>query len=426
MELRSAYIVEARRTPIAKSDGLLKNIDPIYLGSGLISKILSELGMSGLEVDEVIIGNVANSPQFSNISRIMAEVSSLPSSISAYTVNKNCASGIEAISNASILIASGRADLVLAGGVESMSLLASTYIYKDERKLKNDSLLINKFIMKIFNKRYKDVSSLNLTLKDYKTGLYMGETAEILSKLGVISRSEQDEFSVSSHYKALRAHKNNLLCDEVVPIIYGDNLNQILSSDTMPRIDCTVDKLKKLKPIFSTRNGTITSGNSCSIADGASMAMIASDIAIKKYSLKAMARIVDFCSIGISSEYMGVGPAIAISKLLKKNNLNISDIDLFEINEAFAAQVLAVVKCFEDSKFGSIFSNDIMNAKFDNDKLNVNGGSIALGHPVGMSGNRIVITLAYELRRRGARYGVASLCVGGGQGVACLIENVSI
>jgi acetyl-CoA C-acetyltransferase/acetyl-CoA acyltransferase len=261
-------------------------------------------------------------------------------------------------------------------------------------------------------------------LTDPFCGLNMGQTAELLAREYGISRAEQDEFANRSHHLAIAATKEGKFNDEIVPIIVGDKLNKLLAEDVGPREDSSAEGLGKMRPYFDRKSGTVTVGNSCPITDGGSMMLLASEEMVKEHNLEPMARIVDYHFHGLEPERMGMGPLLAMDGILKRTGMTLEDMDLVEINEAFAAQVLAVQKGLADEKIAKKFDIDKAWGAVPMEKLNVNGGAIALGHPVGSTGSRLLVTLAHEMKRRNVKRGLASLCIGGGQGGACIIETL--
>jgi acetyl-CoA C-acetyltransferase/acetyl-CoA acyltransferase len=260
-------------------------------------------------------------------------------------------------------------------------------------------------------------------LTDPFCGMNMGNTAEVLAREFGITREQQDEFANESHHKAVTATKEGKFEDEILPLVYGPKRDKLLREDVGPRSDSTVEGLAKMRPYFEKKSGSVTVGNSCPITDGGSALLVVSEEALKKYNLEPMARIVDYHFHGLEPERMGMGPLLASHGVLDRTKMKLQEMDLIEINEAFAAQILAVKQGFKDEKIASRFGVKAL-GEIDPDKFNVNGGGVALGHPVGSTGSRIVITLMHELKRRKAKYGLASLCIGGGQGGACVIENL--
>lgn len=430
MSQKEVFLVEGKRTPQVKAGLELKEVSAPFLGAYLIRKIQDNVGLPDDIIDEVIIGNTGTPAKYPNVGRVIALEAGLHKKTSGYTVHRNCASGLEAMSQAFTKIALGRSDLIYAGGVESMSQMP--LIYSKEMT----ELFMNMMKAKSVTEKISAISSfrppflspivaIEQGLTDPFCGLNMGQTAELLSREFGITRLQQDDFANSSHHKAITAQNEGKFDDEIVPIIYGKNFEKILSKDVGPRDNSSVEGLGKMKPYFDRKSGTVTVGNSCPITDGGSVFLLASKEAVEKYNLKPMARMVDFHFHGLEPQRMGMGPLLAMDGLFKRTGMSVKDLDLLEINEAFAAQILAVRMAMKDKKYAERFGVDVM-GDIEDEKFNVNGGAIALGHPVGSTGSRLVVTLAHELKKRKAKYGVASLCIGGGQGGACLIENLSL
>lgn len=411
------YIVEGRRTPFCKMGTLLSRELPSSLGSCASKAAISSAGVSLEEIDEVIFGCVGQPASEMNIARIIGSRIGLPEETPALTVHRNCASGLEAITYAATKAKAEEGDTFLVGGTESMSqmpLLFSSGASEKFFSLFGARSLTEK--IKAFSKfRVKDMIpqvSLRMGLSDPISGINMGQTAEILARELEITRGEQDAFAFLSHEKA-SANKSKI-SEEICPV-YTSNEDCIRSpngrfvdSDNGVRLDTTISKLNGLKPIFEKRGGTVTAGNSSQVTDGSVALILMTEKALNKTGCSPIAKIKNYTHVGCSPKRMGLGPFFA----LKKMGANLKDVDLIEINEAFAVQTLACKKLIDENI-----------SEIPEDKINVNGGAIALGHPVGASGARIVLTLAKELQRRGAKRGIATLCVGGGQGSAIEIET---
>jgi acetyl-CoA C-acetyltransferase/acetyl-CoA acyltransferase len=426
---QEVYLVDAKRSPQVRAGLDLKDIAAPYLGHYLIRQLVSEHQIPADHVDEVIIGNTGTPAKYPNVGRVLALEAGLDKKTSAYTVHRNCASGMEALSQAYDKIKVGRSHLVFAGGVESMSQMPLLF----NEKMTNFFIKLMKARkpadrLKIFTEfrlpYLSPVIAIEQGLTDPFCGLNMGQTAELLARELGISREEQDEFANHSHHKANKSIAEGLFDDEVVPIIYGKELNKLLTKDLGPRPDSSMEKLAKLRPYFEKNTGTVTVGNSCPITDGGSVCLLASEQALKEHNLEPMAKIVDYHFHGLEPERMGMGPLLASNGLLKRTGVKVDDLDLIEINEAFAAQTIAVLKAFKESKISKKWGIDEAPGEIDPVKLNVNGGAIALGHPVGSTGSRLVTTLAHQLKREKKKFGLATLCIGGGQGGAMLIENL--
>jgi acetyl-CoA C-acetyltransferase len=394
-EVEAIYIAGAVRSPIGKFGGSLKELTVAEISAPIVQEALRRANIAPTEVNELIFGNARQAGGGPNVARQIAYRSGLPVTVPAYTVNQACASGLKSIILAYQEIALGQADVIVAGGGESMSRLP--YYLDGARwgmRLGHGELV---------DGMYRDGFNCPLS------GMVMGETAEKLAQELQISRREQDEFALMSQNRAAAAISAGIFKPEIHPVVIKDRKGKEIefAHDEHARSSTVIGDLEKLPPVFS-KTGTVTAGNSSGITDGAAAVVVLSESALKRAGVEPQARIVDYTIVGVEPSIMGIGPVPAVEKLLKKNQLNIEQIDLVELNEAFAAQVLA---CLRD-------------LHFDRDRLNVNGGSIAIGHPIGCTGTRIVVTLVHELARRKARYGLATLCVSGGMGVALLIERV--
>lgn len=421
-------IVGGKRTPFAKAFSALADEPADALGRLALQGALENGGFVPADVDEVVFGNVAGPPEASNIGRVIALRAGVPWDRPAHTVNRNCASGMEALISAWQIISEGRANVVVAGGTESMSnvpLLWDSrmrdWLLKFARAsgLRKASLL-----SRLRPGFFKPIPGLELGLTDPTCGLNMGQTAEVLAKEFAVTREEQDAFALASHQRATAAWGRCFYKGEVVPVPADHGRKQPIEKDFGPRENQSMEALAKLKPIFDRRNGTVTAGNSCPLTDGAVALVAMSPGQARSRELEPLGYIRDYAIAGCDPSRMGLGPVFATHKLLTKTGLALSDFDLFEINEAFAAQVLSCVKAFASSQFAerSLGTSHAL-GEIDLARLNVNGGAIALGHPVGASGTRLILTLLRALRERKLRRGLASLCVGGGQGVAVWLET---
>jgi acetyl-CoA C-acetyltransferase len=430
--MKAVYLVDGKRTPQVKAGAELKDIAAPFLGHYLIRHLVDKYALPLDQVDEVIIGNTGTPAKYPNLGRVIALEAGLHKKTSGYTVHRNCASGMEAMSEAFDKIALGRSHLVFAGGVESMSqmpLIYSKQMTEFFAKLINPktSSLQKLQILSTFRPNFlAPIIALEQGLTDPFCGRNMGQTAETLARELGISRIEQDEFANLSHNKAAEATKEGKFREEILPIMAGEKLDRMIADDIGFRTNSTVEGLGKLKPYFEPETGTVTVGNACQITDGGSMWLLASEEAVKKHNLEPMARMVDYHFHGLEPERMGLGPVLASHGVLKRTGLKLSQIDLVELNEAFAAQVLACLKVMRDKSLSSKWGIDETIGELSLDKLNVNGGGIALGHPVGSTGARLVVSLAHELKRRKQKYGLATLCIGGGQGGAVIIENLKV
>ncbi|MDR3333095.1 MAG: thiolase family protein [Synergistaceae bacterium] len=396
--MREVVVVEAVRTAVGKLGGALKDVQAEELASIVINGLVDKTGIDTSTVDEVIFGQVRQSSEASNLARIAALRSGIPEEVPAYTVMRQCASGLQAVNNGCQAILSGDAEVIIAGGTESMSN-AVFYLRNARYGLgTGNSVLVDSLTEGQVRSQPQDI---------YGT-FNMGITAENVAERCGISREAQDLFSHGSQKKADDAIKNGRFDDEIVPVIIPQKKGEavIFKQDEFPRLT-TIEKLASLKPAFK-ENGSVTAGNSSGRNDGATALLLMSSDKAYSLGLKPLAIIKGAVAAGVSPKVMGLGPVFAVEKLLKKLDLKLDDIDLIELNEAFAAQSLGCIQML----------------KLDQSKINVNGGAIALGHPVGSSGARILVTLIHELRRRKQKYGLATLCVAGGMGVADLVEAV--
>lgn len=427
--MKAVYLVEGKRIPQVKSGMDIKDVPAPFLATGIVRYLMDKHGIPADQVDEVVFGNTGTPAKYPNIGRVIALEAGLHKKTNAYSVHRNCASGMEALSQAYVKIASGRCDVMIAGGVESMSQMPLIYnkdmtdlfINLMKAKTTKDKLKA----MAQFRPHYlSPVVAIEVGLTDPFCGLNMGQTAEILARELKITRQDQDEFALRSHQKAIEAINSQKMAEEIVPLIFGNKLDKLLDKDVGPRENLSMESLAKLKPYFEKETGTVTVGNACPITDGASAFLLASEEAVKKYNLKPVARLVDFHFHGLEPERMGLGPVMAIHGVLKRTGMKLDQIDLFELNEAFAAQVIGCIKVMKDKNLSSRWGIEEVIGEIPMEKLNVNGGAIALGHPVGSTGSRLAVTLTHELKRRKAKYGLASLCIGGGQGGAIIVENL--
>jgi acetyl-CoA acetyltransferase family protein len=418
-------IIDGLRSPVAKAYGKLKDVDADILGAIIAKELILRVGIDYKDYDEVIIGNVAQPANASNMARVLAIRAGFPISTPAYTVHRNCASGMQSISSAISKIYAKEGELYLVGGVESMSnipMLLSKNLRELLQKLSQTKGFLNKLkVISSLKANYlKPEIGLVLGLTDPISGKIMGITAENLANDFEISRQEQDMFALNSHLKAEEATKKGIFREEIHPILYKDDIS-ILDDDGI-RYSQNMKALSKLRPFFDRVNGTVTAANSSQISDGATMLSICSESHAKKLGIKPLGFIKDYTYVGLEPSRMGLGPVFATNKLLSNSTISLKDIELIELNEAFAAQVIANVRAFNSKEFAKKHLNGNILGEVNEDILNVNGGAIALGHPVGMSGTRIVLHTLKELRRRKQQLGLATLCVGGGQGAAFLLE----
>jgi acetyl-CoA C-acetyltransferase len=427
---RPVYLIDGLRTPFLKARGRQGPFKAIDLLVGCGKPLLLRQPFDNDAFDEVIIGCVMPGPNEANIARIATLRLNAGTDTPAWTVQRNCASGMQALDSAAQRIRHGYSDLVLAGGVESMSqspLLLNDKMVNWFADMNQSRTLRDKIrtISTIRPAYLKPVIGLLCGLTDPVVKLSMGQTAEILAKQFSITRNEMDAFSVQSHKRVLHAQEAGYFDHEVTPMF--DTSGKYYDLDDGVRPDSSPEKLAKLKPYFDTKYGMVTPGNSSQITDGASLLVLASDDAVKKYNLSPRAEIVDCAWSALDPAAMGLGPAHSITHLLRQTRLTKDAVDFWEINEAFAAQVLACLRALEDEDYcHSELGLKKAFGEIDPERLNIDGGAISLGHPVGASGARIVLHLLNVLERKEANIGVASLCIGGGQGGAMLIRrNVS-
>ena len=420
------WVLSGVRTPFAKAGSVFKRTPSYELGRIAASEVIARSELDPGRIDEVVFGHCAMPAEAANSSRIVALRAGVPERVPAVTVHRNCASGMEAVANACHRIGSGDAKLVLAGGMESMSQipLQYTFEYADflEGLMRAKSPLAKLGAMMRFKPRMLTPRiAIAEGLTDLVCGLNMGQTAEVLSREFRITRERQDAFALQSHQRAVAGREK--LREEIVPVYPGPGYEPV-RDDVGPRDAQTLEALAKLKPYFDRRNGTVTVGNSCQITDGAAAMLIGDDETAQGWPTPPLGRIRSFAFAGLAPGRMGLGPVFAMAKALAKAELTLTEIELFEINEAFAAQVLACVEAAKSEKFcKDELGLDRALGEIPEERLNVNGGAIALGHPVGSSGARLIIATLNEMRRRGARLGLASLCVGGGQGAAFVLER---
>jgi acetyl-CoA C-acetyltransferase len=426
---REVFIVDGCRTPFLKAGAKPNPLAAADLGVAAAEPLLARQPFAATEIGEVIIGCVGPSAAEANIGRIIGLRVGCGDNVPGWSVQRNCASGLQAIDCGFIDIADGRHDLVLAGGTEAMSR-AGMFFNEDFLNWMGDFSTAKTFKAKLLAAlRFRPwflvpVVTLLRALNDPVVNLSMGQTAEKLAYQFNISRTEMDQFSVQSHQRTAAATEQKHFAAEMVPLF--DWQGKFIESDNGVRADSTVEKLATLKPVFDKPFGLVTAGNSSQISDGAAVVVLASQAAVDKYKLQPLARIIDVAWSALDPSIMGLGPAFAIAKLLHKNKLSLDAIDYFEINEAFAGQVIACIKALEDPKYcAENFGVQQPIGTIRQDRLNVDGGAVAIGHPVGATGARLTLHLAQTLRRNNAKLGIATMCIGGGQGGAILIENIA-
>src|SRR5688572_15266247 len=401
MPQSDVVVVSAARTPIGRYGGAFRDVHPAELGAVAARASLERAGISADQVDEVIIGHARQAGSGPNPARQVVRRSGLPDAVPAHTINKACASGMEAVAGAARAIAAGEADIVLAGGIESMSRMPHLVDPEDARwghRMGNFTLV---------DAMYRDGFTCSLS------GLIMEEAVDVLARQYGVSRQDSEEFAVQSQRKAGAAIAANKFTDEIAPVTVAGpkGVKTLVAADEHPRPDTTVETLRKLPPVFTNvegQPGSITAGTSSGITDGGAALVVMSAARAASLGVKPLARITGWASAGVDPRLMGIGPVPAMRKLFARTGLKLDDFDLVELNEAFAAQVLAVLRD-EPLPLG---------------RLNVNGGAIALGHPIGCTGARIIVTLLHEMQKRDARRGLATLCVSGGMGMAMAFERI--
>ena len=417
-------VIDGIRTPFCKSGGVFRNWEADDLGAFVVRELLARIEIPGDDIDELIFGNVIQPPHATNIARVLAVKGGLPIKVPAFTVNRNCASGMEAITTSANKMLVGEADIIIAGGTESMS---------------NFPILFNKkareFLMKFSKaKSFKDKLKMLLSFRpsflmpeipaiaDPLCAMTMGQTAELVARDFHITREEQDEFALLSQQRASKARAEGKFADEIIPVPSTPSFS-VQEHDDGIRDDSTLEGLLKLRPAFEKVTGSVTAGNSSQVTDGAAAVLLMPESRAKELGLDPLGYVREYSYAALDPRRMGLGPAYAIAKILDKTEMNLKDFDLVEINEAFAAQVIGVERALASKEFNEreLNRSDPVGV-LDREKLNVNGGAIALGHPIGVSGTRLVLTLLKELRRRNQNVGLATLCVGGGQGEAVVLE----
>ncbi|MEM9588429.1 MAG: thiolase family protein [Planctomycetota bacterium] len=430
IEREPIAVIAGARTPLIKAFTQLQDWSAVDLGVHAVSAAVEQASsrrehFSIRDVDSLVMGNVAGPPEAANVARVIALGAGHPKDRVAHTVNRNCASGMESIVSAWDSILLGRAGVVVAGGTESMSQIPMLF-HRDAQSLwmqlaRAKTMSRRLSVLAQFRPRhFRPVVGIELGLTDPVSGLNMGETAEVLAKEFAITRDQQDEFALESHRKAAEARERCFLSGEIKPVAIpgGDSV----SRDNGPRDGQSMEQLSRLRPIFAVP-GTVTPGNSCPLTDGAAALVLAGLEQAKSFG-EPLGYITDVAISGCDPSRMGLGPVYATAKLLKQTGLAMTDFDRIELNEAFAAQVIACQQAAESKRFATEeLDRSHPLGGFDPDRMNVNGGAIALGHPVGTTGTRLVLTLLRSLRESGGHMGLATLCVGGGQGVSMVVRT---
>lgn len=396
--MRDAVIVSAARTPVGRLAGALKDVPVEELGGVAIKEAVRRSGIDPNEIDDVLMGCALGTGRLNNIARLASLVAGLPESIPAATINRLCSSGLEAINYGCLRIAAGDAEIIVAGGIESMT---------------RAPLIIDKLPNPYQRGPFTVYDSFGTPASSSPMKMYgpliMGQTAENVADQYKVSREDQDRFAYSSQMKTARAMKEGKFKEEIVPVEVAGKKGQVtvVDTDEHPRPETTMEGLARLSPAFKKDGGTVTAGNASGINDGAAAVVIMSRERAKSMGLEPLATFVASAAAGVDPRVMGIGPAFAVPKVLKKAGMGVKDIDIYEINEAFASQAVACVR----------------ELKIDEEKVNPNGGAIALGHPLGCSGARLTVTLFYEMKRTGKELGISTMCIGGGQGLATIFRR---
>lgn len=426
---RRVAVVAAVRTPFAKAGTALKECSAVHLGVSAAREALARFEGAPADIDEVVFGNAGTPADAANISRVIALRAGLPDSTPAYTVHRNCASAMEAVGQGCMKIGAGLADTMLVGGTESMS---------------NLPLIFNKEMTEFFAslnsarstggkvstlagfrpEMLKPIIAVMEGLTDPISGLNMGQTAEVLARDFGLTRAQQDAFALRSHQRTVEAQKSGRFDDEIISVVTEPKFSEMVSKDVGPRENQNLESLAKLRPFFDRENGTVTPGNACPITDGAGAVVLMNEDKARSEGRTILGTIAGFAFTGCEPKRMGMGPIYSSSKVLKEMGLGMKDIELVELNEAFAAQVMANQRAWSSKTYAAekLGRSEAL-GELPDEILNVNGGAIALGHPVGATGVRLIITALLEMKRRGAHRSLATLCIGGGQGAAFVLER---
>jgi acetyl-CoA C-acetyltransferase/acetyl-CoA acyltransferase len=426
---RDVVVVAGVRTPFVKAWTQLRTVSAVELGRIVVREAIERANIDPAELDEVIVGNIAGPADAANVGRVISLMAKVDRSVPAFTVNRNCASGLESAVEAAYRIRSGDADLIVAGAVESMSQIPLLFSAEAQdvwtRLGRARGALAKLSTATSFRPaHFKPIVGLQVGLTDPISGLNMGETAEVLAREFAIGREEQDAFALRSHQRATAAWSEGRFEGSVIPVPVPPKYKAAVERDNGIRENQSMEALAKLKPVFDRRFGTVTAGNSSQITDGAAALVLASRRRALELGLPILGRIRSWAFAGCDPARMGLGPVLATPKALRRaGEISLVDLDLIEINEAFAAQVLACFKAFGSRDFCETHLGTGPIGVPDPERVNVNGGAIAFGHPVGATGGRLILTLLEEMARRDASLGLVTLCVGGGQGGAMVLER---
>lgn len=419
-------IVDGVRTPFSKMGTDLARLGPEELGRIVVSSLLTKTGLNPALIDEVIFGCVGQPADAANVARVIALRAGIPEHVPAFTVHRNCASGCEAFTQAYEKMLAGRGEIFVVGGTESMSQVPLLYTHQAAAKFAKLSRArsIGQKLGAMLSFRPSDFKpriGLQLGLTDPVCGMNMGETAEVLAREHGITREKQDAFALESHQRAIAAREK--LEQEICPI-YPPSTKAVMTNDNGPRKEQTMEALAKLKPVFDRKNGTVTAGNASQITDGAVALLVMSEMKAAELGMTPLGVLTGYAYAGCDPQRMGLGPVYAIAEAERRTGITLDHADIVEINEAFAAQVIACLACLKSDDFAQKhLKRERHIGKIPKDALNVNGGAIALGHPVGATGARLILTSLKELQRRDAKRALISLCVGGGQGAAIWLER---
>ncbi len=425
---RDVVVVGGVRTPFVKAYTALTRVHPVELGRLVVREAVERAEIDPGALDEVIVGNIGGPADSANIARVISLMAKIPEHVPAFTVNRNCASGLESIVEAAYRIRSGDAELIVAAAVESMSsipLLLSEESQRIWMRIARSRGPLGRLsaLARFRPRHFKPVVALELGLTDPVSGLNMGQTAEVLAREFKIPREAQDQFALRSHQRATAAWSEGRMSEEVVPVPIPPRYESAADRDTGIRESQSLEALARLRPLFDRRHGTVTAGNSSQITDGAAALVLASSARARELGLPVLGQIRSWAFAGCDPAHMGLGPVLATPPALRRAGVGLDRMELIEINEAFAVQVLACYEAFDSRSFCEKHLGGGPVGTLDPDRVNVNGGAIALGHPVGATGGRLVLTLLLEMQRRDVSLGLVTVCVGGGQGGAMILER---
>jgi len=425
---RDVVVIDGVRTPFVKFNTAFAKVPAVELGRIAVREAIERADVDPAQIDEVVLGNIAGPSDAANIARVVALLAKVPKRVPAFTVSRNCASGIESVVEGAYRIQAGHADLVVAGAVESMSRIP--LLWRDSAQDRWTALarargaLAKLGVLSSFRpKHFSPVIALQQGLTDPISGLNMGETAEVLAREFSLSREEQDAFALESHRRTTAAWNEGRMTSEVVPVPIPPKYETVVERDNGHRENQSTEALAKLRPVFDRKYGTVTAGNSSQITDGAAALVLASRAKAQELGARVLGTVRSWAFAGCDPARMGLGPVFATPIALRRAGVSMSRLDLVELNEAFAAQVLACLKAFDSSDFAAAHGEGPAPGAPDPSILNVNGGAIALGHPVGATGGRLILTALKELDRRNGSLALVTLCIGGGQGGAVVLER---